>query len=128
MTIYMMWASAAWLIMTGGYILRAKREWHIPFMLTAIMMDIALVLLLQVQRSAIGKAISFELGLLPQLHILFSTLALVLYFPMMGWGYRLRNGTATPNQRRYHLRTGYWTYIFRTLGFMLMFSLIGKQV
>ena len=125
-TFYMTWASIAYLAMSYGFILRKNRKLHVPLMLFAIVADVSLVLLLEFQRQAINTAISFKLGPLQQAHIGFSTLAVVTYFPILYLGIRANWFTATPSQRNMHKKLGITAYLFRTIGFLLMFSMLNK--
>ena len=123
MTINMWFATCAWLILVVGYSQRRHRERHIPLMLIGISIDIALVLYLQFTRGAIQTAVSFSLSLFRQLHVLASTGAFALYFPVLYSGWRLASGEVTPGLRDRHVRVANIAMLFRTLGFLLMFSM-----
>ncbi len=116
-------AACAWLILVLGYTQRKHRERHIPLMLTGIFMDIGLVLYLQLTRDALRTAFSFTLPALRQLHVTTSSVAFVLYFPVLVTGWRLGTGTAREPLRRLHIRLATLALCFRTLGFVLMFSM-----
>ena len=123
MTIYMWIATVAWLCLMSGYLARKKRSTHVNLMRAGIFLDIGLVLFLQFTRGAIQTALSFELALLKQLHIAASTIALLLYFPILYLGFQLLKGKGTAEMRARHIRLGTTALIFRTLGFLLMFSM-----
>ena len=123
MTIYMWIATAAWLCLVAGYLKRKSKSTHVLLMRTAIFTDIALVLYLQVTRGAVQTALSFNLTLLKQLHIGTSTIALLLYFPVLYLGFRLLQGKGTARTRALHIRIAMTAFVFRTLGFFLMFSM-----
>lgn len=123
-TPYMTWAAIAYVLMAFGFLLRENRRVHVPLMLSAILADVSLVLLLQFQRHAIQTAASFKLGVWQQAHIGFSTLALVLYFPILYLGVRAYWFNTTASQRSVHKRLGYLAFVFRTLGFLLMYSML----
>lgn len=93
-------------------------------MLTGITADITLVLYLQFTRSAIQKAIGPGLELLHRLHIVFSTVALLLYFPILYYGFKLLREGSSPEIVAKHKRVALPALIFRTIGFGLMFSLL----
>ena len=119
-----MWiATAAWACLVCGYLKRKDRTTHVALMRTGIFLDIALVLYLQVTRGAIQTALGFSLELLKQLHIGASTVALVLYFPVLYLGYLLVQNKGTPRTRELHIKIATTAFIFRTLGFILMFSM-----
>jgi len=90
-------------------------------------MDLSLVLVLEFQRHAINTATSFSLGLFEQLHILFSTIATLLYFPLLFLGFKLlRQPAASQNTRFWHITLGFTAFVCRSLGFILMFSLLRR--
>lgn len=105
--------------------MRKKTRWHVALMLSAIAIDIGLVLTLAIRRGAVGTALEFKLGTLPQLHILFSTLAILLYLPVAWIGWTLfKSRVSAPSRKRLHMRFGWAAFVLRSLGFLLMFSLL----
>lgn len=126
MTISMWIATVAWLLLVLGYIARRDRSRHVPLMLSGIGIDIALVTYLQLNRGAIQTALSFRMELLQQLHIGFSTGALILYFPVLYLGIKLIGAPASA-LRRTHVRIATVALVLRTVGFVLMFSMLGPR-
>lgn len=126
MTFYMCVATFAYLLMGVGFFFRKQKKIHIPLVSLAIFLDILIVLILELERDAILTAVSFELSMTEQLHILFSTLALICYFPMIYLGVRLARRTATHYQKikNIHRTLGTITFVFRSIGFVFMFSLL----
>ena len=124
MTTNMYIATLAWISLILGYLSRHDRKKHVPCMLTGIALDVGLVVYLQVKRSAVHTALAFDLGILPQLHIFSSTLALLLYFPVLYLGLRLVRDVGGKSAHKWHRRFAIPALIFRTVGFLLMFSLI----
>ena len=124
MTTNMYIATGAWLMLVLGVFARKTRRVHVPCMLVGIATDIALVLYLQVTREAIQTALSFKLELLKQIHIGLSTVALVLYFPVLYLGFRLLQGKGSYKLRMLHIRVAVTAFFFRCLGFMFMFSML----
>jgi hypothetical protein len=121
-TPYMVIAAFNYLLILYGFLHRkSNRQRHVRFVVSGIILDLALVLLLQFQRDAVGTALSFKLSFLNQAHILTSTIATVLYFPMMITGVMLLK---KEHLRNVHRRLGTATILFRTLGFILMYSMI----
>lgn len=119
-----MWiASFAWLCLVIGYLKRKERSVHIRLMLIGICTDIALVLYLQVTRSAVQTALKFSLTAFQQIHIGFSTLALLLYFPVLFLGIQLIKGTGSAHTKARHMVIAQTALILRTLGFLFMFSM-----
>ncbi len=121
MTAQMWFATAMWLLMVLGYLRRHDRRTHVPLVLTAIFGDLALVIYLELTRGAVETALKFELKILQQSHIAVSSLAMLLYFPLLYLGYQLLNGKA--QYRSLHRKIALSTLCFRTLGFLFMFSM-----
>lgn len=115
-------AAVAWVLLVIGLVKRDRRTVHVTSMLVAFALDFALVLYLQVTKDAVQRAVGFELSSLGQLHVLTSTVAILLYLPVFWLGCKLMRGSATPVDRRWHIRLALTAFIFRTLGFTLMFS------
>jgi len=92
-------------------------------------LDISLVLKLQIQRHAIQTAAAFSLSPLQQAHIGVSTLALILYFPTFYFGFKRlhQKGTSPLLDRKRHILFAVSAFIFRTLGFLFMFSMLDKS-
>ena len=124
-TPYMMIATVAYLSLLTGLLLRSRRKPHACLMITGIVLDVLLVLVLELQRDAIATAVGFTLSPLQQMHILTSSIALLLYFPVLFLGVkRLRGNFRGPKSRVWHIRLGLSAFVFRSLGFILMFSLL----
>ena len=128
-TPYMLIASMAYTLMLTGFRLRRENQTlHISFMLAAIALDLTLVLILQIQRDAVHAAIHGQYSILQRSHIATSLVATLLYFPMLGLGYLNTRPKASPQRlKTLHKWLGIACFTFRTLGFFLMFSLIGKH-
>ena len=126
-TAYMGIATFAYLMMVLGLIYRRRaRETHRQLMFLGMGIDLGLVLLLELQRKATATAFGFKLGPWQTAHVLASTLAVALYVPMIYLGIKLWE-KETPGRRKLHRRLGYLTFLFRSLGFLLMFSLLVKS-
>lgn len=125
-TLYMGLASFAYFLMLGGLAHRRKPSVHVKFMGASMLLDLSLVLVLEFQRSAIGTAIGMKLGPLQQGHIVSSTLALVLYFPVfyLGWRSHVLAAKGVAPKRKWHVGLGILAFGLRTIGFILMFSLL----
>ena len=126
-TPYMLIATAAYCSMVTGVLARKNQKWHTRFMGTAILIDLTLVLILELQRSAIKTAMAFSLTLPQQLHIGASTIAVALYAPVIYFGLKKWRGQGDAETRQKHMAFGKWAFVFRTLGFLLMFSLLWKK-
>lgn len=125
-------ATLNFFLLLSGFTLRHRnRNAHAVLMSLGVFSDLSLVLALQIQRDAIQTAAAFKLSALNQAHIFTSTAATVLYIPMVVIGISLfRAKTRTPNSRKQtlHRRIGWTVLVLRTLGFFLMFSMLGHQV
>ena len=133
-TVPMRVASCAYFAMLAGLLLRKHKTWHLRLMNLAIASDLALVLVLQYKRSAIQTALGFTLNGWQQAHVGFSTLATLLYIPVLIIGWRLarsqraRGESQEPSSlRRMHRGLAIPAFVFRTLGFLLMFSMLGSS-
>lgn len=120
MTLYKYVAAAAWLILTLGLLNRQVRKRHIKLMLTGIALDVIVVLLLELNRSAIDTALTGTLDIFHKLHIGSSSVALLLYVPVLILGIKLSKGEE--QFRVWHKRVAVSAYVFRTIGFVMMFT------
>lgn len=123
-TPYMAIASFAYFSLCIGVLFRSRKEFHIPLVVTAVAIDISLVLILEVQRSAIATAMGGKLNTLQLGHIAFSLAAVVLYIPTIVFGVRSLQSASKGKNRKIHTRLGKIAFICRTIGFILMFSLL----
>lgn len=125
----MLFATFSYLILCTGLILRQNIRIHPRLMILGITFDLGLVIFLQFQKHAIQTAVSFTLTPIQQAHVGFSTLATLLYFPVLYFGFkRWNNPTANSNLRKRHIYFGLAAFAFRTIGFFLMFTLLSRQV
>lgn len=125
-TPFMAIATLSYITMVAGYWQRFNRIAHVRLMTSAMLIDLALVLTLEVQRHAIETAVAMKFGVLQQAHIFSSSIATALYFPVFGMGFYLWNNRS-PKIRTWHLRCGKAAFFFRTLGFILMFTLLIQE-
>jgi hypothetical protein len=96
-------------------------------MSTSIAIDLLLVITLEISRNAVATAISMKLQPLQQMHIAASTIAVILYFPIVILGILRLKARASKKARSYHKILGIIAFTFRTIGFALMFTLIKTQ-
>jgi len=115
-------------VLCFGLTQRKKPKLHAKIMTLGILMDLGLVLKLQIQRDAVGAAISHSYGLLQYLHFSTSGLASLLYFPVLYLGYKNLKalGTPHPELRLRHVKVAGIAITLRLLGFLFMFSMIGN--
>ena len=124
-TVFMTLATIAYFSLVTGLLLRKSRIIHARLMRFGILLDISIVLLLQIQRHAVQTALKFSLSPLQQAHIGASLVATLLYFPILYLGWTLlKNPRRSKELRPLHIRLGVTAFIFRSAGFLLMFSLL----
>lgn len=122
-TPYMGVASLNFFLLCVGITYRHIPKYHSRTMSFAMISDVLLVLVIELQRSAINTAASFNLNIFQQLHIITATIAVVLYFPTFYYGLKRLKGTdANTNSKHFKLAIGAFT--FRAVSFFLMFSLL----
>jgi len=126
-TPYMGLATLAFSFLCIGLISRRHRAQHVIFMNLAIALDLAIVLALEIQRNAVATAISFTLSPLQQAHIGTSSVATALYIPVLILGWMRYRGSTGAGLRTWHLRLGLVAFVFRALGFISMFALMGRH-
>ncbi|MBC7692177.1 MAG: hypothetical protein H7222_10435 [Methylotenera sp.] len=140
-TPYMSLAAISYSLLVAGLIFRKDRKVHPILMSCGIAMDLTIVLALQIQRDAVQTAMKFSLSALQQLHIACSSVATALYIPVVVLGILLlRSAQPDPKSpsrpelkmkrqvwRFWHLRLAVTAFIFRSLGFLLMFSMLEKR-
>jgi hypothetical protein len=129
MTPYMAIATISYFTMIAGLFYRKQTAIHYPLMSTSIILDLLIVLTLEINRHAVKTAVAMTLHPIQQLHILASSIAVLLYFPIVILGLlRLYAGYNSKKVRSTHKILGITAFIFRTLGFVLMFTLLKKGI
>jgi hypothetical protein len=126
-TIYMAVATTAYFLMVTGFMFRSEKRVHFKLMTAAIFLDLSLVAVLEVKRHAIHTALSFTLTPLQQCHIAVSSVAAALYIPILILGALRLWGHRSKGVRSAHIILGISAFIFRSLGFILMFSMLGMH-
>ena len=127
-TFYMWLASLAYACILMGFVVRqTNRRLHVSLMSVGITMDLLLVLILEFQRHAVATALEFSLNPIQQTHVVVSSFATLLYFPIVVLGFiSYQNASPSLKIRKWHMRFGIAAFIFRTLGFLLMFSMLSR--
>ena len=123
-TPYMMIATFSYSLLCMGVALRKNRGLHPYFMTTGAAIDILLVLTLEMQRSAIATAMGGKLNAAQAGHIVCSLIAVLLYIPAMIYGRRAMSQGSSPTEQT-HRYLGRIAFGLRTIGFFLMFSMLG---
>jgi hypothetical protein len=122
-------ATAAFALLLTGFAFRKRGSLRHAWLMGAGMaLDLALVLTLEFTRNAIATALGGKLTG-PQLtHILASTLAVLLYFPVFALGFKRLHAPSSANEvlRTWHMRLGFMALSLRAVGFAFMFSIVGR--
>jgi hypothetical protein len=125
-TPYMTVATLAYLCMLAAMLIRGNRRLHGRLMGIAMLLDVGLVLFLEVTRHATGTAAGGRLSPFQLMHVGTSTLAVLLYGPLLWMGLRALRGRSSPSLRSSHRLLGMGAFLFRTAGFLLMFSMLSR--
>lgn len=115
-------ATIAYAFLVSGVLARKRHGIHPYLMGSGIGIDTCLVLLLQVQRGVIQSAVTEPYTALQYGHIIASTIAFALYFPVVTLAVRqlMKKGSST--ERTWHIRLGVTAFSFRSVGFILMWT------
>ena len=124
MTPYMSVASLAYFLMISGLYYKRHRLVHARLMSTSMFLDILLVLVLEFQRAAVQTVIAHRLNTWQMTHVGFSLLAVLLYLPVGYMGWQRFQRRASEKQEIWHFRLGITAFVFRTLGYAFMFSML----
>lgn len=125
-TPYMLVATVAYALMVMGLFFRHQKQIHYRLMSTSITLDLLIVIILEFSRHAVETAAAMTLPIMQQAHILASLIAVLLYFPIVTLGILRLNGNTSPKVWSAHKTIGFTAFIFRTIGFLLMFSMLKK--
>lgn len=116
------------LILAGFAVRRTHRDLHVALMCSGMGLDLIIVLLLEFSRDAVGVALGSSLTPFQLTHVIASTFAGAFYIPVFVLGYkRWRNPSAPESLRTWHLRLGYLALACRAVGFLFMFSIVGRN-
>jgi hypothetical protein len=119
-------ATFAYLSMVGGVFVRRNAQLHATLMATAMTLDVGLVLVLEATRHATRTAIGPALNPLQMLHVGSSLAAVLLYVPLAWIGLSNIRNESTAGQRKAHRILGMTAFTFRTIGLLLMFSMLSR--
>ncbi len=96
------------ILLVAGIAARKNKHTHIPFMLSAFLIDMLMLVGIELNRNAIATARTTDDRLL-QVHIALSVLVVLLYVFQLVTGIRMAKGR--PN--RFHGKTGYALLLLR---------------
>jgi hypothetical protein len=101
-------ATIALVLICAGVLNRRKRTIHVPLMLSALTIDIVMLLIIEFSRSAIETAVHTPLPTILLIHIIFSVLLVCAYLYMLFFGLKL----LIKNQGRTMHYTGAYVFVF----------------
>lgn len=125
--IYIMLATLAYGCLVAGLIKRKEKNIHMRWMLSGITLDLFIVLILEMRRNVVVAALTHEFSFCQKIHIYASGMATALYIPVLILGFILIQNTALKGIRFFHRMCGAIAFVFRSVGFMTMFSMLWKQ-
>jgi uncharacterized membrane protein YozB (DUF420 family) len=119
-------ATVAFALIVAGWTQRRNRKRHVPLVLAGIGLDLALVAWLEVMQHVVEKVAGASphvpFPMVRWAHIASSTLAVVLYFPTLWFGFRMVRGATDPATRKRHATFATLALVLRTIGFVCMWS------
>ena len=119
-------ATLAFVLLALGWTQRRNRARHVPLVLAGIALDLALVVWLELSRGVVEKvagSVAHEpFPAIRWAHIATSTLAVVLYFPTLWFGFRMLRGATDPAVRKRHAVFATLALLLRTIGFICMWG------
>lgn len=124
-TPYMGLATASYAILATG-IFAAPRgsRLHASLMTVGVAADLLQVLWIEFSRGAIAETLRQELPLLPLLHVVTSASAVLCYAPALYFGKQAFGTPSSNRTRKIHRNWGIAAFALRTVGYLLMFSLL----
>lgn len=117
-------ATVAFVLLLLGWLQRRRRRTHVTLVLGGISIDLAIVVILELQRDVVAMSLRESFGVLQAVHIGASALAVVLYLPTLVLGFRLLRATAegAARLRHKHARVAVAALLLRAVGFVCMWT------
>lgn len=113
-------------LLAGAGVRRISVRAHALLMTSGVLADLALLLLVELNRGAIKTATGLKLSPLQNAHVLFSTIAVLLYLPALYLGMRSKGRKVAPGEVN-HRTLGELALLSRAAGYFLMFSMLGRH-
>lgn len=127
---YMALSTISYAVLVCGMIFRKHSHWHALMMGSGVLLDLTIVVILQSTREAIETATGGALTPFQLTHVISSFFSVMSYFPLVILGLwifvRDRRDPGRRAWAKWHRRVGVFALFFRTLGFVLMFSMLWK--
>jgi hypothetical protein len=118
--VYDLVATVGWLCLVVGWRHRRDRARHLRWVVPGMVVDLGLVVWLEATRQVIERTVERDYGVLEQIHIGASALAVVLYVPTIVLGVLLIRRSGGPSVRAWHKRCAVPALALRTVGFAFM--------
>lgn len=114
----------SFILLLIGIFKRKTPHIHIPLMLIAFLIDVALVLYIELDRSVIEQVVnkSSLFSLIMNIHIVLSVIMLILFGLQIFLGIKLVKGRE--NYRYWHKYTGWSLLVFRVGNYVTSFLII----
>ena len=121
--VYRILACVAYALLASALVLRKRRAPHALHAASAMALDLALVVALELNRAVVESLAQKNYSLLQYGHITASTLAVACYVPTFINGFRRLRGHGDAATRRKHILWARFAFGFRSVGLALMFAL-----
>lgn len=118
--VYKALASLAFLLLVAALLTHRKRKLHVPLAISGMTLDLALVLILEFSRGVIVMTMEKDWSWAQWTHIGSSTLAVLMYFPVMWYGIQILKGGGGAKARSAHKHSAHLAFTLRTIGFGFM--------
>jgi uncharacterized membrane protein YozB (DUF420 family) len=118
---YKILATVGFLLIAAGWTQRRDRKRHVPLVLAGMGVDLSLVAVLEFTRDVIGLTFSGRYAPIEIVHIATSAAAVVLYLPVLWFGFRLLRNLGDARLRKLHAAFAVSALTLRTIGFVCMF-------
>jgi Kef-type K+ transport system membrane component KefB len=118
-------STAAFCLMCLGLYYRHTQPLHQKLMASAMGLDIAVVLTLEVMRGAIETTLTESMTASQYIHISTSLIAVLIYIAQIIFGLKLKK-QPTPALRKMHRNFGITCFSFRLIGFLFMYSMLSR--
>ena len=118
---FLLGASTAYACLWAGVIARRRRSAHLTFVLTGVVLDVAVVTGLELSRHAVGTVVSGSMSTMLATHVWASASAIVCFVGAIVLGAFFVRGRST-SVVRWHRRVGWAAMTARSIGFVTMLA------
>ena len=118
--VYKALATLAFALLVAALFTHRNRKLHVPLAISGMALDLALVLILEFSRGVIVMTVEKDWSWTQWTHIGSSTLAVLMYFPVMWYGIQILRGAAGKKARSAHKHSAHLAITLRAIGFGFM--------